>query len=70
METKEYYGGTYPSAPDEIEMKTVEVECSFKTYISVPKDLDYDKIKSYIENCYTNSDLLEECDKINIEDIN
>lgn len=72
METKEYYGGTYPSAPEfDEEMKTVEIECSFKSYVRIPENLkDEDLIKEYIEDNYNSSDLLEECDKINIENIN
>lgn len=72
METKEYYGGTYPDSPEfDSEMKTVEIECVFKSYVQVPADLkDYDLIKEYIEDNCSDLDLLAECDKINIENIN
>ena len=67
METKEYYGGTYPEPP-ETEEKTVKIICSFESYITVPSNLDYEEIIEYADN-FSKDELIEEADKINIEDI-
>ena len=58
---------------EEEEMITVKVECSFTTYVTVKKgnyrdpEEEYDDIKEQIQN-KDMYDLLEECDKVNIED--
>lgn len=67
METKGLGAGSYPDAPEEIEMKTVEVQCSFKTYIQVPVNCE-DQVQYILDN-YDKYDLLEEVDYINLEDV-
>lgn len=70
FDTKEYYGGLYPDSNIKDEMKTVEVICTFKTYVSVPKEYDdYSKVISYIKDMYSDYELLEESDTIDIEDV-
>ena len=70
IETIGLGAGSYPDAPVEKEFKTVRLECSFTTYVSVPEDLeDNDDIISYVNEMYSDYDLIEEADKIRIEDI-
>lgn len=57
--------GSYPDAPDYPEMKTVTVECSFKTYMQVP--VDCENPADYIKEMYNKREYLDECDTINIE---
>ena len=72
METEEYYGGTYPE-PDDDNHITLKVSCSFTTYIRVEvgkyKDPD-EEFEDIERQVYQTSkdELLEECDKIEIED--
>lgn len=69
METRGLGLGSYPE-PKDIETKTVEVTCTFKTKVEVPKNLDtYFEIKEYIEEFMTTMDLLENADEILIDDI-
>lgn len=70
METRGLGAGSYPDAPVEKEFKTVRLECYFTTYVSVPEDLeDNDDVISYINEYYDENDLIEEADKINIENV-
>lgn len=66
METKEYYGGTYPEAP-EYETKTVKVICSFVSYVEIPADLDEDEIQNYLQE-YSDEELSKEADRFIVED--
>jgi hypothetical protein len=67
IDTKGLGAGSYPDAP-EFEEKTVTLHCSFTTYISVPKDWDYEKVEDYVKTLGT-YDLTEEADSIEVEDI-
>ena len=67
METIGLGAGSYPDAPQEKEVKTVKVECSFITYVSIPEDCE-DKEQYIKENC-DKYDLLEEADTINVENV-
>lgn len=67
IETMGLGAGSYPEAP-EVEEKTVKLQCSFITYIRVPEEWDYEKIKDYADDLDT-FDLLEEADSIEVEDI-
>lgn len=64
MDTKEYYGGTYPE-PKEESMTTLKVECYFTTYVTVYGEDREDWERQLDEMQY--DELLEECDKINID---
>ncbi len=75
METRELGAGSYPTPIEfEDEYKTVKVECSFTTYVRVKvgkyKDIDdeIDDINEQVDKM-SNEELLEEVDKINIEDV-
>lgn len=69
IETRGLGAGSYPE-PKEIETRTVEVTCTFKTEIEVPEKFDtYFEIKEYIEEFLTTADLLENADEILIDDI-
>lgn len=67
METMEYYGGTYPEAPESTEYKTIKLTISLESYVSVPENLDDEELEEYIKGL-SQFELLEETDKIQIED--
>lgn len=64
METMEYYGGTYPEAPEK-EYTKVKVFCSFETIVEVPSDVDPIDYVNQLDD----SDLLLNANEIEIEDI-
>ena len=69
IETRGLGAGSYPE-PKEIETRTVELTCTFKTEVEVPADLDmYCEIKEYIENVMTKKQILENAGDILIDDI-
>ena len=69
IETRGLGAGSYPE-PKEIETRTIELTCTFKTEVEVPADLDmYCEIKEYIENVMTKKELLENAEEILIDDI-
>lgn len=75
IDTREAGAGFYPTPTDlDNEYKTVEVHCVFTTYVSVQvgkyKDPDDEiaDINRQVDNM-SNADLLEEVDKIIIEDV-
>ena len=59
--------GSYPEPPEEEKMKTVEVECSFTTWMLVPENCE-DK-ERYIKENYSVFELIEEVDEVNIENV-
>ena len=54
---------------DEPEMRTVEIECSFTSYVEVPEEYadNYIAMQNYIKEMYNMYDMIEEADTINIE---
>lgn len=69
IETRGLGAGSYPE-PKDIETRTVEVTCVFKTEVEVPEKFDtYFEIKEYIENVMTKKQLLENAEEILIDDI-
>ena len=69
IETKGLGAGSYPDAPDYPEMRTVEIECSFTSYVEVPEEYteSYNDMENYIKEMYDKYDMIEEADTINIE---
>lgn len=67
FDTKGLGAGSYPEPP-EYEEKTVKLICTFETFISVPKEWDYDQIKDYANTLGT-YELMEEADSIEVEDV-
>lgn len=69
IETRGLGAGSYPEAPEPTEMRTVEIECSFTSYVEVPEDLvnDYQEMERYIKRNYSAFELTEEADTVNIE---
>ena len=54
---------------EEQKMVTVEIECSFKSYVEVPEEItnDYQEMEKYIKRNYSAFELTEEADTVNIE---
>lgn len=66
METKGLGAGSYPEAP-ETEYRTIKLTISLESYVSVPENLDDEELEQYIKGL-SQFELLEETDKIQIED--
>ena len=69
METKGLGAGSYPDAPEQ-DMRKVRLICTFITYMEVPREYEnYSEMREYIENIDDDSHLMENAEKIMIEDI-
>lgn len=66
METKGLGAGSYPEAPEK-DYRTVKLTISLESYVSVPENLDDEELEYYINNL-SQFELLEDTDKIQIED--
>lgn len=64
METRGLGAGSYPEPKEQI-TRTLEVKCYFTTYVTVYGDNKEDYERQLKE--LTSNDLLEECDKIQID---
>ena len=69
METKEYYGGTYPEPPEpEFDETTIKVVLTLETYITIQNKVNQENVEQEVKEAFRNHYLFDEACNIEVED--